>query len=209
MNPRRTKKKLVLRVYALTAGLAIAIMVALLVLPRYTRGARHLEPQAALVQFLVDQVVAQEPAGVRRVAPPDRAAAARQALRSTPTATGACCDRTIPRRSIHRRPTSTRSSPKTKWALSYGRIVVRSDDASMIGVYEPNRPGFPWDFVLPLGAGVLAVVGAAPRSGSRAASRVRSTSSRPPPASSARATWPRARTSRPTTRSAMSARHSI
>ena len=31
----------------------------------------------------------------------------------------------------------------------------------MVGAYEPNLPGFPWDFVLPLGAAVLAVVGAA------------------------------------------------
>ena len=48
MTARRTKK-LVYRVYALTAGLALAIMTALLVLPRYTRSARYLEPQAALV----------------------------------------------------------------------------------------------------------------------------------------------------------------
>jgi two-component system, OmpR family, sensor kinase len=39
--------------------------------------------------------------------------------------------------------------------------VVRSDDASMIGVYQPNRPGFPWHFVVPIGIGVLVVVGAA------------------------------------------------
>ena len=30
-----------------------------------------------------------------------------------------------------------------KWALAYHRIVVRSDDGSMIGVYEPTRPGLP------------------------------------------------------------------
>ena len=58
----------------------------------------------------------------------------------------------------------------------------------MIGVYEPNRPGFPWGFVLPLGAGVLArrrrgndVVLAPPR-------RARSSSSPTPRASSAPAT---------------------
>ena len=39
--------------------------------------------------------------------------------------------------------------------------MVRSDDGSMIGVYVPYAPGFPWSFVLPLGAGVLIVVGAA------------------------------------------------
>ncbi|HEY5949393.1 MAG TPA: HAMP domain-containing sensor histidine kinase, partial [Kofleriaceae bacterium] len=48
-----------------------------------------------------------------------------------------------------------------KWVLSWRRIVVRSDDGSLIGVYVPNSPGFPWGFVLPLGAGVLLVVLAA------------------------------------------------
>jgi signal transduction histidine kinase len=48
-----------------------------------------------------------------------------------------------------------------KWALGWGRIVVRSDDGTMIGVYEPTRVGFPWAFVLPLGAGVLVVVAGA------------------------------------------------
>ena len=45
-----------------------------------------------------------------------------------------------------------------KWALAWRRIVVRSDDGSMIGVYVPSSPGFPWGFVLPLGAGMLVVV---------------------------------------------------
>src|SRR5262245_3508182 len=31
----------------------------------------------------------------------------------------------------------------------------------MIGVYSPNRPGFPWGYVLPMGAAILIVVGAA------------------------------------------------
>jgi signal transduction histidine kinase len=48
-----------------------------------------------------------------------------------------------------------------KWVLAWRRIVVRSDDSRMIGVYVPNTPGFPWGFVLPLSAGVLLVVGAA------------------------------------------------
>ncbi len=159
MTPRRTKKKLVYRVYALTAGLALAIMVALLVLPRYVRSARYLEPQAALVQFLVDRWSLKNPKefdeSLQRIEPRLRGkltiyASDGRVLRSNdPTPLDA--------------PSADEKDHLTdaKWALSYGRIVVRSDDASMIGVYEPYRPGFPWDFVLPLGAGVLAVVGAA------------------------------------------------
>ncbi len=52
----------------------------------------------------------------------------------------------------------TLQSKGEKWALGWGRIVVRSDDGTMYGVYEPTRVGFPWAFVLPLGAGVLIVV---------------------------------------------------
>jgi signal transduction histidine kinase len=39
--------------------------------------------------------------------------------------------------------------------------VVRSDDGSLLGVYEPHRPGFPWAFVVPLAASVLVVIAAA------------------------------------------------
>src|SRR6185295_17201153 len=55
----------------------------------------------------------------------------------------------------------TRALAHAKWSLSWGRIVVRSDDGSLIGVYAPNRPGFPWSYVLPLGAMVLVLVGIA------------------------------------------------
>jgi len=58
-------------------------------------------------------------------------------------------------------PPATAKELKTlateKWALAWRRIVVRSDDGTMIGVYEPQGPGFPWAFFLPLGAGVLVV----------------------------------------------------
>jgi two-component system, OmpR family, sensor kinase len=48
-----------------------------------------------------------------------------------------------------------------KWALSTGRIVVRSDDGSLIAVYHPNRPRYPWGQVLPMCAAMLVLVGAA------------------------------------------------
>src|SRR6185436_4330971 len=51
----RRRRRLVFRVYAFAAGLSIAITAALLILPRYTRGARYLEPQAALLQYMVER----------------------------------------------------------------------------------------------------------------------------------------------------------
>ena len=158
MTARRTKK-LVYRVYALTAGLALAIMTALLVLPRYTRSARYLEPQAALVQFLVDRWSLKNPKEFGEAVG-----------RLEPRLRGKLTIYASDGRVLHSNDPTPLDAPSSdernrlgdaKWSLSYGRIVVRSDDATMIGVYEPNRPGFPWDFVLPLGAGVLAVVGAA------------------------------------------------
>ncbi len=134
-------------------------MAALLVLPRYTRSPRYLEPQAALMQFLVERWSTKDPAGlneaVARLEPRLRGgltlfAADGHMLRSSELPALAPPD------------ADERAALKTqKWALDWSRIVVRSDDGSLIGVYAPNRPGFPWSWVIPIGAIILVVVGAA------------------------------------------------
>ena len=152
-------KRMVYRVYLFTAAVSLAIMAVLLVLPRYSRGARYLEPQAALVQFLVERWSTKSPQefheAFSRIEP---------RLRGTFTVYGS--DGHVLQSSVVppvSPPTDAeREALATeKWALSQGRIVVRSDDASTIGVYEPNRPSFPWEFVIPLGAAILISVGAA------------------------------------------------
>jgi signal transduction histidine kinase len=158
------KRKLAVRLYAFTAAIVVTTMAALLLLPRFVGSPRYLDPQAALVQSMVDRLsirVKEAPQkfqdSMTRIASRVRGQltlfdAQGRVVRSTvdPPLAG---------------PTDaeldTLDNKGEKWALSWGRIVVRSDDYSMIGVYEPERPGFPWSFVLPLGAGVLAVVGAA------------------------------------------------
>ena len=153
-----SRRRLALRLYGLTAAIAIATMVALLLVPRFVGSPRYLEPQAALVQNLVDRFAVRDPA--KRQEPLDRW---RRRLKGKLTFYDhqgnlvASTHETLPP------PTKSELATleKDKWALSWGRIVVRSDDGTMIGVYEPNRPGFPWGFVLPLGTGVLIVVGAA------------------------------------------------
>ena len=158
MTPR-PRRRLILRVYAFTAALSIAIMIALLVLPRYTRSARYLEPQAALMQFLVDRWSQKGSKdfneALERFEPRLRGqltlfAADGHMLRSTeqpplepPTAEEIAALR------------------DEKWSLDWTRIVVRSDDGQLLAVYQPNRPGFPWSWVLPIGAIILLVVGAA------------------------------------------------
>ena len=156
-EPRRPR--LVFRVYAFAAALAIVITAALLILPRYTRGARYLEPQAALLQYNVERWSLKDKpkflAIMSRLEPRLRGKLslfdAQGSLFHTnhAPALGGPTDR-------------ERDLLKTeKWALSTGRIVVRSDDGTMIAVYAPNRPGFPWGYVLPMSALILIVVGAA------------------------------------------------
>src|SRR3954465_5676316 len=50
-----SRRKLAMRLYAFTAAIAIATMAALIFLPRFVGSPRYLEPQAALVQNMVDR----------------------------------------------------------------------------------------------------------------------------------------------------------
>ena len=155
--PRR--KRLVYRVYGFAAVLAIAIMAALLILPRYTRTPRFLEPHAALVQYLIERWSLRSPheldVVMARIETRVRGKlslfdAGGQLLRSN-------VDPPLdPPTQAERRVLTT-----DKWSLDLGRIVVRSDDGSMIGVYAPDRLGFPWSYVIPLGAMILVLVGLA------------------------------------------------
>ena len=61
-----SRRKLALRLYAFTAAIAIASMVALFFLPRFVGSPRYLEPQAALVQNMVDRFVAARSVRPRR-----------------------------------------------------------------------------------------------------------------------------------------------
>jgi two-component system, OmpR family, sensor kinase len=153
------RRKLVLSVYTLTAIIAVSVMVAMALLPRFVGSPHYLEGQAALVQNMVDRYSTRSPAELaermNRLGPRLKGEltlydAHGNLVRSTkePAAT---------------LPTSKElaSLEDDKWTLSWRRIVVRSDDGSMIGVYLPDPVAFPWGYYLPLGAGVLIVVGAA------------------------------------------------
>jgi signal transduction histidine kinase len=153
-----SRRKLAWRLYALTAAISIAVMLALLFLPRFVGSPRYLEPQAALVQNLVDRV-SLRPADKL----PEVFERLRKRLRGDLTiydVNGVTIGSTAAR--LDGPTDKERKILETeKWALSWRRIVVRSDDGKALGVYVPNMGGFPWGFVLPLGAGVLVVVGLA------------------------------------------------
>lgn len=154
-----SRRRLAWRLYGLTAAISIVVMVALLVLPRFVGSPRYLEPQAALVQHLVDIFSLREPERYDQIFERWR-----KRLKGKLTIYSAA-DGSMIRSTVEPQSAPTAKERRTlateKWVLSWRRIVVRSDDARMIGVYVPNSPGFPWGFVLPLGAGVLLVVGLA------------------------------------------------
>jgi len=159
LRKRPRRRRLVYRVYGFVAVLAIAIMAALLILPRYTRAPRYLEPQAALAQYLIERWSIKAPqefeSAMARIEPRLRAKL------SLFDASGKLLHSNIDPPLDAPTEDERRDLITAKWALDRGRIVVRSDDGSMIGVYAPNRAGFPWSFVLPLGAMILVLVGIA------------------------------------------------
>lgn len=157
MTQRR--RRLVLRVYALTAGLSVAVMAALLVVPRYVRGGRYLEPQAALFQYNVDRWSTKDLPTIlqimARLEPRLRGTLTLYDQRGTVLRT--TVEPPLPMVTAAERELLQRE----KWALSTGRIVVRSDDSTLVGVYAPNRPSYPWSFILPICAVMLLIVGGA------------------------------------------------
>ncbi len=153
------RRKIAWRLYGLTAAISIAIMVALLLLPRFVGSPRYLEPQAALVQNMVDRISLREPSRYPVVL--ERWS---RRLKGKLTLYGATNEVVGSTAEVQNAPTAAerkRLAGEEKWVIDWRRIVVRSDDGKMIGVYIPNRLGFPWGFVIPLGAGVLLVVGLA------------------------------------------------
>jgi signal transduction histidine kinase len=154
-----SKRKLAVRLYVFIAAIVVATMTALYVLPRFVASPRFLEPQAALVQNMVDRLSQRDP---------QHQAEVMQRLQQRLHGKLALLDaQGHVVRATNDLPDITISAEEhatlrdDKWALGWGRIVVRSDDGTMIGVYEPTHGGFPWSFVLPLGAGVLVVVAGA------------------------------------------------
>ncbi len=151
--------RLVLRVYGFAVVLSLAITLALLVLPRYTRGASYLEPHAALLQHMVDRWSLKQPAqfaeGMKRIETRLRGKLTLYNSRGGIEWTNVDPALEIPDEDER---IELRHS---KWTLATGRIVVRSDDSTLLAVYHPNRPGFPWSYVVPMGLGILLVVGAA------------------------------------------------
>ncbi|MEO8700478.1 MAG: HAMP domain-containing sensor histidine kinase [Kofleriaceae bacterium] len=153
------RSRLVLRVYAFTAALSVVITIALLVLPRYVRGGRYLEPQAALLQYNVERWSLKKPEEFGAIL--ERVELRLRGKLTLYTPAGALVRTNIDPPLESPDAEELASLQTEKWVLSTGRIVVRSDDNTLVAVYHPNRPSFPWSYVLPIGFVILLVVGAA------------------------------------------------
>jgi two-component system OmpR family sensor kinase len=150
---------LVYRVYALTAAIAVSVIVAMMILPRFVGSPRYLEPQAALVQNMVDRYSTRTPKELA-----ERVDRLEKRLKGRLTLFDAhqhVVGSTIQPPLGPPTPAEIAILEGKRSTVAWHRIVVRSDDGSMIGVYLPDSPGFPWSFVIPLAIGVLVIVGAA------------------------------------------------
>jgi two-component system OmpR family sensor kinase len=153
--PRR--RRLVYRVYGFVAVLSIATMAALLILPRYTRSPRYLRPHAALIQYLVERVSLRS--GADRDAIMSRIESRLLGKLSLFDAAGHLLHTNVEPPLDPPSAAEQRTLHEARWSLDVDRIVVRSDDGSMLAVYSPDRGGFPWSYVIPLGATILVLVG--------------------------------------------------
>jgi two-component system OmpR family sensor kinase len=156
-SPRR--RRLVYRVYGFVAVLAIAIMAALIILPRYTRTPKFLAPHAALTQYLTERWSLRSPnefdAAMERI---DARVLGKLSIYDS---SGHRLHSNIDPPLDAPTEAEKRKLRDDKWLLDLDRIVVRSDDGSLFAVYAPDRGGFPWSYVIPLGAAILVLVGLA------------------------------------------------
>ncbi len=152
-------RRLALRVYAFAAALTIAITVALIILPRYTRSANYLEPHAALLQYMVERWSLKDPPKFNRIM--KRIEPRLRGKLTLYTTSGDVLWTNVEPPLEPPREHELAALRDHKWALARGRIIVRSDDATLLGVYHPNRVGFPYAWVIPIELGLLLLVGAA------------------------------------------------
>lgn len=156
MTRRPLRRRLVLRVYLFTAGLFIAVFAAMATIPRLITGPTWHEPQAALLQGVVEHLAPMSATerlhlvSRLRERVPGRFTlydAQGGVLASThePPAAGLHDDE---RRALERSP----------WTIDWSRIALRSEDGSLFGLYLPPRPRIPWRFIAPFFTAILGMI---------------------------------------------------
>jgi signal transduction histidine kinase len=153
---RPLRRRLVLRVYLFTAGLFIAVFVAMATIPRMVTGPTWHEPQAALLQGVVEHL-SHLPAGDRR----HLVARLRERVPGQLTVYDA---RGVVLASTHAPPAGglnareQRVLARSRSAIDWDRIAMRSDDGSLFGLYLPPPPRIPWRFIAPFFTAILGMI---------------------------------------------------
>src|SRR5262245_54649569 len=130
--------KLVFGIYALNAVIAISVIVAMAWLPRYVGNAKYLEGQAAFVQSAIDRFSTRT--GAELAERMTRAAARYKGELTLYDAHGKLVRTTKEPPAEAPTVAEMHTLQHEKWSLAWRRIVVRSDDGSMIGVFLPDPP---------------------------------------------------------------------
>jgi signal transduction histidine kinase len=156
MTRRPLRRRLVLRVYLFTAGLFIAVFVAMATIPRLVTGPTWHEPQAALLQGVVEHLA---PMPSR-----ERLRLVSRLRERVPGHLTLYDAQGVILASTHEPPAGLDDDELralrrgARWVIDWGRIAIRSDDGSLYGLYLPPRPRIPWHFIAPFFAAILGMI---------------------------------------------------
>lgn len=156
MTRRPLRRRLVLRVYLFTAGLFIAVFVAMATVPRMLTGPTWHEPQAALLQGVVEHLAPMSAA--ERL---DLVARLREGVPGQLTLYDA---QGVVLASTHEPPAGglnddeQRALQRAIFTIDWSRIAMRSQDGRLFGLYLPPRPRIPWHIIAPFFAAILGMI---------------------------------------------------
>lgn len=157
MTRRPLRRRLVLRVYLFTAGLFIAVFVAMATVPRLVTGPTWHEPQAALLQGVVEHMA-------RMSSNAERLHLVSQLRERVPGQLTIYDAQGVVLASTHQPPAARleddeqRTLRQARWAIDWDRIALRSDDGTLYGLYLPPRPRIPWHFIAPFFTAILGMI---------------------------------------------------
>ncbi len=152
-------RRLPARVYFTAVLLLLVVGLSLQALPRFIVGPLWLQPQAAMLQGLINRL-SEEPLAIGFVMNDMRPRIAGSLSISSNQQVIAT---TKDRKALSTDDVATTDEldelQSNLWTLAWNRIVVRSDDHTLVGVYLVDRPAIPWRKVLPFLLAILALVG--------------------------------------------------
>jgi two-component system OmpR family sensor kinase len=165
MTRRPIRRRLALRVYLFAAGMLVFVGVAMVVIPRFGGSPAWLEPQATLLQGFIDRLAHTTAPEARVDDRVEDLAAAFERLGPRIQGQATLYDRdgrmllSVVEPPVPGPDAGERAALRqARWTIAWQRILVRSDDGSLVAAYVPARPRFPWEFMGPFITIVLGTV---------------------------------------------------